>query len=151
MSGAPKTVGEFSGCSVSSRLGLAPAPCEGTSRRARSSSIDPTDTTGHADCARLTAEQVADLLETVHAANGRIACEVDLIFGSRAAVGQHTVDRFTRLAIELRPGAAARAELAALNSDLLMAGTSLWMPRRRTSAASANARAAQRWGGRQTA
>lgn len=118
--------------------------------------MDLRDTTGDGPV-RLTAEQVADLLETVYTANGRMAAEVDLILGSRAAVSPSTVDRFARLADELRPAAAARAELAALESDLLKAGTALWMRRRRTAAATASARvvhrcsAAQRWSGGQSA
>ncbi|WP_375502706.1 hypothetical protein [uncultured Jatrophihabitans sp.] len=111
--------------------------------------MDLRDTTGH-EPVRLTAEQVADLLETVYAANGRMAAEVELIVGSRTAVSQSTVDRLPRLADELGPGAAARAELAALESGLLMAGTSSWMRRRRTASATASARAAQRWSGGQS-
>ena len=100
---------------------------------------------------RISTARVADLLETVYAANGRMASEVDLILGSRAAVSQATVERFVRLADELRPGAAARAELAQLDPDLLMAGTSLWMRRRRGTTRTASARAAARWSGGQSA
>ena len=106
--------------------------------------------TDQAGPVRISAEQVADLLETVYAANGRMASEVDLILGSRAAVSQATVDRFARLADELRPGAAARAALAAIDPDLLMAGTSLWMRRRRETG-TAGARAAVRWSGGRSA
>ena len=99
--------------------------------------MDSRDTTGDGPV-RLTGEQVADLLEKVYAANSRMAAEVDLILGSRAAVSQSTVDRFARL-------------VAALEPDLLMAGTSLWMRRRRAASTSASARAAQRWSGGQSA
>lgn len=94
-----------------------------------------------------TAEQVADLLDVVSEANGRIAAEVDRIVGSRAAVSQGTVDRLTYLADELRPGAAARTQLSALDPSLLLAGTSVWLKRRRRRKDSAAARAQTRWAG----
>jgi hypothetical protein len=97
-----------------------------------------------------TADQVADLLATVADANGRIAAEADRISNSRAAVSVATVNRLTRLADGLRPGARARAQLAEIDPDLLLAGTSVWLTRRRqapaSGAASAAARAAARWG-----
>ncbi len=94
-----------------------------------------------------TAEEVADLLDVVSGANGRIAAEVDRIVGSRAAVSQVTVDRLTQLADHVRPAAAARTQLSALDPSLLLAGTSVWLERRRTRADSAAARAQARWGG----
>jgi hypothetical protein len=89
------------------------------------------------DC---TAEQVADLLDEVDAANGLLADEVDRILGSRAAVSQSTIDRFTRLADQLRPGAQARAQLSGLDPSRVLAGTKVWMARNRD-------RAADRWSG----
>lgn len=98
-----------------------------------------------------TAEQVADLLATLAAANGLIAAESDRISSSRAAVSMATLDRLTRLTDELRPGAQARAQLSELDPDLLLAGTSVWLARRRSATPtelSAAARAAARWGQR---
>lgn len=91
-----------------------------------------------------TAEQVADLLEAVADANGWMAIELDGILSARATVSQATVDRFSRLAEQLRPGASARARLSNLDPDLLLAATSLWMSRRRP-VQRATARAQSRW------
>gem|GEM_PF-5231954 len=91
-----------------------------------------------------TAEQVADLLEAVADANGWMAIELDGILSARTTVSQATVDRFSRLAEQLRPGASARARLSNLDPDLLLAATSLWMSRRRP-AQSATARAQSQW------
>jgi hypothetical protein len=95
-----------------------------------------------------TAEQVADLLAAVAAANGLIAVEADRISNSRAAVSLATLDRLSELTAELRPGAQARALLSDLDPDLLLAGTSVWLARRRAAATgrSAAAEAAARWG-----
>ncbi len=94
-----------------------------------------------------TVEQVADLLATVAAANGLIAAEADRISSSRAAVSLATLDRLTELTTELRPGAEARAVLSELDPDLLLAGTSVWLARRRAviRQSSAADRAAARW------
>jgi hypothetical protein len=101
------------------------------------------------DC---TVEQVADLLDEVYAANGLLADEMDRILGSRAAVSQSTIDRFTRLADQLRPGARARAQLSGLDPSRVLAGTKVWMARNRErSAISASGRAASRWSGQATA
>ncbi|WP_375504475.1 hypothetical protein [uncultured Jatrophihabitans sp.] len=97
----------------------------------------------------VTVDLVADLLATVAAANGLIAAEADRISNSRAVVSLATLERLATLTAELRPGAEARAVLAELDPDLLLAGTSVWLARRRSAAAgpSAAARAATRWGG----
>lgn len=79
-----------------------------------------------------TAEQVADLLATLAAANGLVAAESDRISSSPAAVSMAALDRLTRLRNELRPGAQARAHLFELDPDLLPAGTSVWLARRRS-------------------
>lgn len=94
-----------------------------------------------------TAEQVADLLEAVADANGWMAIELDGTLSSRAAVSQATVDRFSRLAEQLRPGASARARLSNLDPGLLLAATSVWMSRlsRPRPVQSAAARAHSRW------
>lgn len=93
----------------------------------------------------VTAEQVADLLEAVAAANDCMAAEAARIAGAQAAVTQATVDRLTRLADQLRPGANARAQLAELEPQLLLAGTALWLRRLRGEPSSAVQRAQQRW------
>jgi hypothetical protein len=96
-----------------------------------------------------TVEQVADMLATLAAANGLIAAEADRLSTSRAAVSLATLDRLTALTAQLRPGAEARAVLSELDPELLLAGTSMWLTRRRAAAASRSAtdRAADRWGG----
>lgn len=109
--------------------------------------MEPSPPARPRDAAHRTVEQVADLLDVVYQANGRMAAEVDRIIGSRAAVSQATIDRFTRLAADLRPGARARAELSDLDPDLLLAGTSVWMACRRARADSASGRADARWSG----
>ncbi len=101
------------------------------------------------DC---TVEQVADLLDEVYAAKGLLADEMDRILGSRAAVSQSTIDRFTRLADQLRPGARARAQLSGLDPSRVLAGTKVWMARNRERSTNfASGRAASRWSGKATA
>jgi hypothetical protein len=93
-------------------------------------------------------EQVADLLDEVYAANGLLAAEMDRILGSCMAVSLDTIDRFTRLADELRPGAQARAEISDLDPTRVLAGTRVWLARNRErAAATASGRAAARWAG----
>ena len=111
---------------------------------------NPADRAGHAGRTAVPepmAEQVADLLEAVADANGWMAIELDGILSSRATVSQATVDRFGRLAEQLRPGASARARLSNLDPDLLLAATSLWLSRlsRPRPELSAAARAESRW------
>ena len=105
---------------------------------------DRTARAGRTGVPEPTAEQVADLLEAVADANGWMAAELDGILRSRAAVSQATVDRFSRLAEQLRPGASARARLSNLDPDLLLRATSLWMSRCQP-VQSAAARAQTRW------
>ena len=78
---------------------------------------------------------------------GRTAIESGGILSSRVAVSQATVDRFSRLAEQLRPGASARARLSNLDPGLLLAATSVWMSRlsRPRPVQSAAARAHSRW------
>lgn len=92
------------------------------------------------------AEQVADLLDVVMDANGRIAAEAARIAESGERVSQAMVDSLTSLGQRLRPGAVARARLGSVDPELLLAGTSVWL-RRRRSVRSARARAATRWTG----
>ena len=78
---------------------------------------------------------VADLLDVIAQANCRLTSEVDRLQGTRAAVRGTTVERLLRLADDLRLGAAARAELsvlADLDTDVLLAGMSEWLLRRRS-------------------
>ena len=90
-----------------------------------------------------TPKDIADLLSVVAQANSRLtASEVDRLLGSRAAVSGTTVDRLLRLADDLRPGAAARTELSALadlDTDVLLAGMSEWLLRRRCPSTAARA------------
>jgi hypothetical protein len=92
----------------------------------------------------LAADDVADLLETLAAAGGRLAAELDRIASCSAAVSQATVTRLETLAARLRPAATVRARLAAMDTELLMAGATVWARRRRV-ALSAVQRAEQRW------
>ena len=89
-----------------------------------------------------TPKDIADLLDVVAQANSRLTSEVDRLLGSRAAVSGTTVDRLLRLADDLRPGAAARTELSALtdlDTDVLLAGMSEWLLRRRCPSTAARA------------
>lgn len=89
-----------------------------------------------------TPKDIADLLDVVAQANSRLTSEVDRLLGSRAAVSGTTVDRLLRLADDLRPGAAARTELSAsadLDTDVLLAGMSEWLLRRRFRSTAARA------------
>jgi hypothetical protein len=84
------------------------------------------------DCPPITtADQVADLLAVVAAANGRVAAEAGYLIGSMGPASLDTLQRLSRLADELRPGLEARAVLSRLEPDLLLAGTSVWLGRRR--------------------
>jgi hypothetical protein len=97
-----------------------------------------------------TPEDIADLLDAIAQANGRLSSEVDRLLVDRAAVSSTTIDRLVRLADVLRPGAAARAELRALadmDTTLLLAGIASWLQRRREAPAPATQRARRRWGG----
>ena len=94
-----------------------------------------------------TVDDVANLLEAVARANALFAAVVDRIAGSRALISQASVDRLARLADRLRPGEVARAQLSELDPEVLLAGTSVWLQRRRCRAGSAAARAQARWGG----
>jgi hypothetical protein len=80
-------------------------------------------------------KDVADLLDVIAQANSRLTCEVDRLLGTRAAVSCTMVERLLRLAGDLRLGADARAELsvlADLDTDVVLAGMSEWLLRRRS-------------------
>jgi hypothetical protein len=89
-----------------------------------------------------TPKDVADLLDVIAQATCRLTSEVDRLLGTRAAVSRITVERLLRLADDLRPGAAARTELSALadlDTDMLLAGMSEWLLRRRCPSTAARA------------
>lgn len=75
-------------------------------------------------------EHVVALLEVVYQANGRMADELDRLASSRASVSEASVTRLLRLAEDLRPGAAARTHLAALEQEVQVAGAAEWIARR---------------------
>jgi hypothetical protein len=76
-------------------------------------------------------EHVVALLEVVYQANGRMAAELDRLAASRASVSEASVIGLLRLAEDLRPGAAARAQLAELEHEVQIAGAAEWIARRR--------------------
>jgi hypothetical protein len=76
-------------------------------------------------------EHVVALLEVVYQANGRMAAELDRLASSRTSVSEASVTGLLRLAEDLRPGAAARTQLAALDQELQVAGAAEWIARRR--------------------
>ena len=76
-------------------------------------------------------EQVVALLEVVYRANGLLATELDRLASSRASVSDASVTGLLRLAEDLRPGAAARAQLAAFDPEVQVAGAEEWIARRR--------------------
>jgi hypothetical protein len=75
--------------------------------------------------------RVADLLDAVHEANARIAAATDCAVGSWAAASQFTADRFSRRAAQPTSGDRAREALSVLDPELLLAGVSVWLTRRR--------------------
>lgn len=95
----------------------------------------------------MTAQQVADLLEAVLTANGHIAAEAARIAESDQMVSQAMVDGLTSLGQRLRPGAEARARLGTADPQLLLAGTAVWLARRKQRSGSATQRARLRWSG----
>lgn len=76
-------------------------------------------------------EQVVALLEVVYQANGRMAAELDRFASSQASVSEASVSGLLRLAEDLRPGAAARTQLAELEQEVQIAGAEEWITRRR--------------------
>lgn len=91
------------------------------------------------------AAQVADLLETLHAASVRLAAEMPELAATPAAVSQRTVLRLRRLAADLTPGAQARIALADVDAELLLAGAATWAARRPLLPITATSRAQLRW------
>lgn len=101
----------------------------------------------------LSDEQIADLLATVAGAGEVFSGEVRSL-ARQGGVNQATVDRLARLAEQVRCGARARARLATVDPADLLAGTAVWIERRRPLTANARARASARWsrpGGEQIA
>lgn len=90
-----------------------------------------------------TTEAVADLLELLAAANGRLRAELAALAASPAAVSQVTVGWLEALSTQMRPAAQVRAELVAIDHELLLAGAAVWV--RRPGRPSAAARAAALW------
>lgn len=78
-------------------------------------------------------EHVVALLEVVYQANAQMADELDRLAASRTSVSETCVGRLLRLAEDLRPGAAARGQLAALDQQVQVqvAGAAEWIARRR--------------------
>lgn len=91
-------------------------------------------------------EQIADLLAAVAGAGAVFTSEVSGI-ARHGGVNQATVDRLGRLTEQLRYGARARARLATVDPSALLAGTAVWLERRRGNMPSARDRAVARWAG----
>lgn len=87
--------------------------------------------------AATSADDVADLIQDVYLANGLLADEVERIRGGRSSVDHATIERLSRMADTLRPGAAARARLSELDAQLVLAGTAIWVCRREAAAVAA--------------
>lgn len=68
------------------------------------------------------ADRVAGQLAAVARAGCRLAAEADRVLAADAPVDQTTVDRLEALLVELRAAVQVRAELAATDPDLLLAG-----------------------------
>ena len=84
------------------------------------------------DCTPITtAIQVADLLAVIAEANARVATEAGHLIGALGPDSLGNLDRLSQLADELRPGLEARAQLSRIEPRLLLAGTSVWLGRRR--------------------
>jgi len=95
------------------------------------SSSDPGQPTHQVAADRTQIEHVVALLEVVYRANGLLADELDRLASSRASVSDASVAGLLRLAEDLRPGAAARAQLAAFDPEVQVAGAAEWIARRR--------------------
>ena len=76
-------------------------------------------------------EQIADMLAVVVWADLVLADEVQDIRSSPDGPALRTVSRLESLLVSLRPVADARAELARLNSELLLDGFEVWAARQR--------------------
>ena len=73
----------------------------------------------------LAPQQVADMLDTLAAADQRLAEVLDRISASRSPVRGATVSALERLLATLRPAADVRARLAGLDRRVLAAGIRL--------------------------
>ena len=88
-------------------------------------------TSGEASADPTQIEQGVALLEVVYHANGLLAAELDRLASSRASVSDASVTGLLGLAEDLRPGAAARSQLAAFDAEVQVAGAEEWIARRR--------------------
>jgi hypothetical protein len=68
------------------------------------------------------ADRVAGQLAAVARAGCRLAAEADRVLTADSPVDETTVDRLEALLVELRAAVQVRAELAATDPDLLLAG-----------------------------
>lgn len=73
---------------------------------------------------------VADMLETLAAADRELADELDRIASSRSPVSEATVTALERLLATLRPAAEVRARLAGVDGNVLAAAIRMRRERR---------------------
>lgn len=78
----------------------------------------------------MSATQIADLLESLAAANTALAAELDAIGARRGSLSQSTVDRLDHLVQQLGPAARIRPVLAQLDPQDLLDGAREWCRRR---------------------
>lgn len=74
--------------------------------------------------------EVADMLDTLAAADREVAAIVDELCGSRSPISRATVTSLERLLAMLRPAADLRARLAGVDGSMLAAGIRLHRRRR---------------------
>lgn len=85
------------------------------------------------------ADDVADMLDELYAANRLLVDELDRILESSPAAGTAPPSRHGRLAEHLRAGVRARGALAAMESTRMNAGVRVWLDRHRTGQRGASA------------
>ena len=83
------------------------------------------------ESARLTARQIADLLAVQMWAHVLVADRLDGFAQDRGLIGRGTVAQLEALQVSVRSAADARAELARLDSELLLDGFAVWAVRQR--------------------
>lgn len=74
--------------------------------------------------------EIADMLATVAAANGRLAAGLDVIVAGRDSVSQVTITRLRHLVDQVEPAVAVRERLAVLEPGVLLDGVAEWKVRR---------------------
>lgn len=109
----------------SDRSVIAPVRVVGSRRRTKNGD----QVIGLIDC--LEVENAVALLDIVYRADVLFADELDRLASSRASVSDASVTGLLRLAEDLRPGAAAHAQLAAFDPEVQVAGATEWIARRR--------------------